>query len=328
MKKYNIAVIGATGLVGRKLLEILEERNFPIEELTLMASEKSEGEKIHYDGKEYRVVAISKEAFIEEMDMAFFAAGGSVTEKYAEAAIHKGILVIDNSSVFRMNAAVPLIVPEVNPEDVFKNKGLIANPNCSTIQCMLPLKPIQDQYGIKRVVYATYQSVSGSGTGGLKDLEENVNDFYPYPINGNVLPHIDVFLDNGYTKEEMKMIEETRKILHAPEMKLTATAVRVPVKYAHGVAVNLELEREFKLSDIKAILKDFPGIIVKDDIENEQYPVAQDAEGTDAVYIGRIRRDESLDHGLNLWVVADNIRKGAATNAVQIGELVVKNWEE
>lgn len=328
MKKCNVAVIGATGLVGRKLLEILEERNFPIDNLTLMASKRSEGQKINYDGEEYSVIAISNEAFTKDMDIAFFAAGGSVSEMYADTATSKGIIVIDNSSVFRMNEDVPLIVPEVNPEDIVNNKGIIANPNCSTIQCMLPLKPIQEKYGIQRVVYSTYQSVSGSGTAGLSDLEEALNRFYPYPINGNVLPHIDVFLENGYTKEEMKMIEETRKILHAPQMKLTATAVRVPVKYAHGVSVNLQLKKEFELNDVKEILKKFPGITVKDDTINEQYPVAQDAEGTDEVFVGRIRRDESLDNGLNLWIVADNIRKGAATNAIQIGELLVKNWEE
>ena len=328
MKRYNIAVVGATGVVGRKLLEILEERDFPINELTLIASERSAGEKIVYNEKEYSIVAISEEAFTEDMDIAFFAAGGEVSEKYAQSAVNKGLIVIDNSSVFRMDEDIPLVVPEVNPEDAFKNKGIIANPNCSTTQCMLPLKPIQDRYGIKRVVFSTYQSVSGSGTGGIRDLEEGLNEFYPYPINGNVIPHIDDFLENGYTKEEMKMIEETKKILHDWEMKLTATAVRVPVKYAHGVTVNLELKNEFQIYDVKKILKDFPGIVVKDNIEEEKYPLAQDAEGTDEVLVGRIRRDESLDNGLNLWVVADNIRKGAATNAIQIGELLVKNWED
>lgn len=327
MKKYNVALVGATGVVGRKLLEILEERNFPINELTLLASERSAGEKINYAGQEYSVVAISNDAFTEDMDIAFFAAGGAVSEKYAEAATSKGIVMIDNSSVYRMDKDVPLVVPEVNPEATLKNNGIIANPNCSTTQCMLPLKPIHDKYGIKRVVYSTYQSVSGSGTAGLRDLEENLDEFYPYPINGNVIPQIDVFLDNGYTKEEVKMIEETRKILNAPDMKLTATAVRVPVKYAHGVSINLELENEFQLEDVMEMLSDFPGIVVKDHIVNEEYPVAQDAEGRDEVFVGRVRRDESLDNGLDLWVVADNIRKGAATNAIQIGELLVKNWE-
>lgn len=326
MKKFNIALVGATGLVGRKILEILEERNFPIKELTLIASKKSEGQNILYNGKEHRVIAISDQAFTEHMDIAFFAAGGSVSERYAQAAVSKGIIVIDNSSVFRMDEEVPLVVPEVNPEDAFNNKGIIANPNCSTTQCMLPLKPIHDKYGIKRIVYSTYQSVSGSGLNGIRDLEEGLSECYPYPITRNVIPHIDVFLDNGYSKEEMKMIEETRKILHGPEMKLTATAVRVPVKYAHGVSVNLELKNEFQLEDIRQILNDFTGIVVKDDTKKDQYPLTQDAEGRDEVFVGRIRRDESLDNGLNLWVVADNIRKGAATNAIQIGELLVKNW--
>lgn len=326
MKKFNIAVVGATGLVGKKILEILEERNFPINELTLIASKRSEGQKILYNGKEYRVIAISDQAFTDHMDIAFFAGGGSVSESYAQAAVNKGIIVIDNSSVFRMDDHVPLVVPEVNPEDVFKNKGIIANPNCSTTQCMVALKPIYDKYGIKRVVYSTYQSVSGSGLAGIRDLEQGLSEFYPYPINGNVIPHIDVFLDNGYSKEEMKMIEETRKILHDSEMKLTATAVRVPVKYAHGVSVNIELKNDFQLDHVRNILSGFPGIVVKDDIKKDLYPVTQDAEGRDEVFVGRIRRDESLEHGLNLWIVADNIRKGAATNAIQIGELLVKNW--
>jgi aspartate-semialdehyde dehydrogenase len=223
-----------------------------------------------------------------------------------------------------MNEQVPLVVPEVNGEDAFSNKGVIANPNCSTIQCMLPLKAIMDNYGIKRVVYSSYQSVSGSGTKGLRDLDEGLSEFYPFPIQNNVLPHIDVFLENGYTKEEMKMIEETRKILHAPELKVTATTVRVPVRFAHSVSVNLELEKDFQVEDVKRILSEFPGVVVKDDPDHKLYPMPIDAEGRDEVFVGRIRRDFSLEHGLNIWVVADNIRKGAATNAVQIGELLAK----
>lgn len=328
MKEYNVVVVGATGVVGRKLLEILEERDFPIDQLTLMASKRSEGEKIKYGREEYSVVAISDDAFTEDMDIAFFAAGGAVSEQYSKVAVDKGLVVVDNSSVYRMDEDVPLVVPEVNPEDALKHNGIIANPNCSTTQCMLPLKAIKDSYGIKRVVYSTYQSVSGSGVGGLRDLDEGLSEFYPHPIKGNVLPHIDVFLENGYTKEEMKMIEETKKILKDPEMKLTATTVRVPVRFAHSISVNVELEEDFEIEDVKKIFKDFPGIIVKDDIKKEEYPIAEDAEGTDHVYVGRIRRDFSLDKGLNLWIVADNIRKGAATNAIQIGELLVKNWEE
>ena len=324
MKKYNVAVVGATGLVGRTILEVMEERRFPVETLICLASSNSAGEKLQYEGKEVVVKELNEEAFDEDIDMAFFAAGGSVSEKYAPIAAEKGIIVIDNSSVFRMHNEIPLVVPEVNPEDAFVNKGIIANPNCSTIQCMVPLKPILDKYGIKRVVYSSYQSVSGSGTKGLRDLDEGLVEFYPYPIQNNVIPHIDVFLDNGYSKEEMKMIDETRKILHSPDMKVTATTVRVPVRYAHSVSVNLELEKEFEVKDIRKLLADSPGIIVEDDPQNKIYPLPINAEGHDEVFVGRIRRDFSIENGLNLWVVADNIRKGAATNAVQIGELLAE----
>ncbi|MGM0397142.1 MAG: aspartate-semialdehyde dehydrogenase [Bacillota bacterium] len=328
MKKFNIAVVGATGLVGRTILQVLQERQFPVANLIPMASERSEGDLVEFNGKEYKVIKVSEDAFNEGIDIAFFAAGGAVSEKFAPIAAEKGILVVDNSSVFRMNDEVPLVVPEVNPEDVMNNKGIIANPNCSTIQCMLPLKALQDEYGIKRVVYSSYQSVSGSGTKGLRDLDEGLSEFYPHPIKGNVLPHIDVFLENGYTKEEMKMIQETRKILHDDGMKITATTVRVPVRFAHSVSANVELENEFDLEKVRKIISDFPGVILKDAPEKGEYPIPQDAEGRDEVYVGRIRRDFSQDNGLNLWIVADNIRKGAATNAVQIGELLVKDWEE
>lgn len=328
MEKFNVAVLGATGLVGSKILEILEERNFPVGNLFPMASARSEGKLIEFGGKNYKVIKLSEEAFDNDIDIAFFAAGGAMSEKYAQIATEKGIMVIDNSSVFRMNKDIPLVVPEVNPEDIVKGKRIIANPNCSTIQCMPPLKAIQDDYGIKRVVYSTYQSVSGSGTKALRDLEEGLAEFYPYQIKGNVLPHIDDFQDNGYTKEEQKMIDETKKILHDDNMKLTATTVRVPVKYAHSVSVNIELEKEFEVEDIKDKLRNFPGVILKDDPQNTIYPIPTEVEGSDDIFVGRVRRDFSLDNGLNLWIVADNIRKGAATNAVQIGELIVKNWEE
>jgi len=328
MKKFNVAVVGATGLVGRTILQVLQEEDFPIENLYPMASERSEGDLIQFRDKEYKVIKVSDQAFDEDIDIAFFAAGGAISERYAPVAAEKGIQVVDNSSVFRMNPEVPLVVPEVNPQDIKKSKGIIANPNCSTIQCMLPLKALQDSYGIERVVYSTYQSVSGSGTKGLRDLDEGLNEFYPYPIKGNVLPHIDVFLDNGYTKEEMKMIEETRKILHDEDMKVTATAVRVPVRFAHSVSANVQLSRNFDLDVVRKMLGDYPGIILKDDPDNGQYPIPQDAEGKNEVYVGRVRRDFSQDNTLNLWIVADNIRKGAATNAVQIGKLLVDNWEE
>lgn len=324
MKKYNVAVVGATGLVGRTILKVMEERRFPVGTLVCLASGKSAGEILRYEDREIVVKELDENSFDEEIDIAFFSAGGSISEKYAPIAASKGVVVVDNSSVFRMNEQVPLVVPEVNGEDSFSNKGVIANPNCSTIQCMLPLKAIMDNYGIKRVVYSSYQSVSGSGTKGLRDLDEGLSEFYPFPIQNNVLPHIDVFLENGYTKEEMKMIEETRKILHAPELKVTATTVRVPVRFAHSVSVNLELEKDFQVEDVKRILSEFPGIIVKDDPDHKLYPMPIDAEGRDEVFVGRIRRDFSLEHGLNIWIVADNIRKGAATNAVQIGELLAK----
>lgn len=322
MKKYNIAVVGATGLVGSTILKIMEERNFPVENLYILSSKKSAGNRISFMGKEYVVEELNESSFDKSIDLALFAAGGAVSEKYAPIAVEKGVKVIDNSSIFRMHKDVPLVIPEVNSEDIDWSRGLIANPNCSTIQSILPLKPLHDKFKIKRIIYSTYQSVSGSGLRGLRDLEEGTSDFYPHQIQYNALPHIDSFLDNGYTKEEMKMIDETKKILHDNNLKVTATTVRVPVKYAHSVSINIEFENDFKLDEVHKVLKEFPGIIVKDDVANNVYPMAIDAEGHDEVYVGRIRRDFSLDNGLNLWVVADNIRKGAATNAVQIAELV------
>ena len=322
MKKYNIAVVGATGLVGSTILKIMEERKFPVEKLYILSSKKSAGSKLCFMGKEYVVEELNENSFDKPIDIALFAAGGAVSEKYAPIAVEKGIKVVDNSSVFRMNKEVPLVIPEVNPEDIDWNRGIIANPNCSTIQSVLPLKPLHDNFKIKRIIYSTYQSVSGSGLRGLRDLEEGVVEFYPYQIQYNALPHIDSFLDNGYTKEEMKMIDETKKILHDDSIRITATTVRVPVKYAHSVSINIEFEKEFKLDEVYKLLEKFPGVILKDDVSNNVYPMAIDAEGHDEVYVGRIRRDFSLENGLNLWVVADNIRKGAATNAIQIAELV------
>ncbi len=327
MKKYNVAVLGATGLVGSKILEILEERKFPIGDLHLLASKRSENEKVIFNNQEYRVKVLSEESFNEDIDIGFFAAGGGISEKYVPIAASKGIVAIDNSSVFRMDSQVPLVVPEVNPQAIKGHKNIIANPNCSTIQCMPPLKAIMDKYGIERLVFSTYQSVSGSGTMGLRDLDEGLSEFYPHPIRGNVLPHIDVFLENGYTKEEMKMIEESKKILGDDDLKITATAVRVPVRFAHSVSVNLQLKSSFEVEDIKELMKNQKGIVLKDDIENMEYPIPQDAEGRDEIFVGRIRRDFSLENGLNLWIVADNIRKGAALNAVQIGELLIKEGD-
>ena len=322
MKKYNIAVVGATGLVGSTILKIMEERKFPVEKLYILSSKKSAGSKLCFMGKEYVVEELNENSFDKPIDIVLFAAGGAVSEKYAPIAVEKGIKVVDNSSIFRMNKEVPLVIPEVNPEDIDWNRGIIANPNCSTIQSVLPLKPLHDNFKIKRIIYSTYQSVSGSGLRGLRDLEEGIVEFYPYQIQYNALPHIDSFLDNGYTKEEMKMIDETKKILHDEDIRITATTVRVPVKYAHSVSINIEFEKEFKLDEVYKLLEKFPGVIVRDDVSNNVYPMAIDVEGHDEVYVGRIRRDFSLENGLNLWVVADNIRKGAATNAIQIAELV------
>lgn len=324
MKKCNVAVVGATGLVGGTIVKVLEERNFPIDNIYFLSSKKSAGSSIVFKDKEYVVQELNENSFDKDIDFAFFAAGGSVSKEYAPIAVEKGIKVIDNSSIFRMDQDVPLIVPEVNPEDVFTGNGIISNPNCSTIQSVLPLKPLHDNFKIKRIIYSTYQSVSGSGLGGIKDLEEGEKKFYPHQIRFNTLPHIDSFLDNGYTKEEMKMIDETKKILKDDNIKITATTVRVPVKNCHSVSVNLEFEKPFKLQEIYEILRNYKGIIVKDDVLNNIYPMPLEVEGSDEVYVGRIRRDFSLDNGLNLWIVADNIRKGAATNAVQIAELLIK----
>lgn len=325
MKKFNVAVAGATGLVGSTILKILEERDFPIDNIYFLSSKKSAGSTITFRGKEYTVEELTENSFDKDIDLALFAAGGAVSEKYAPIAVEKGVKVIDNSSVFRMHKEVPLVIPEVNPEDIGWSKGIIANPNCSTTQSILPLKPLHDKFKIKRVVYSTYQSVSGSGLGGLSDLEEGKVAFYPHQIQYNALPHIDSFLDNGYTKEEIKMIEETKKILHDDSIRVTATTVRVPVKYAHSVSINIEFEKSFEMDEVFEALNDFPGLVVQDDVKSNLYPMAINAEGKDEVFVGRIRRDFSLENGINLWCVADNIRKGAATNAVQIAELVAKS---
>ncbi|WP_066504795.1 aspartate-semialdehyde dehydrogenase [Abyssisolibacter fermentans] len=327
MKKANIAIVGATGMVGRTFIKVLEERDFPVNNIYFFASAKSKGSKIMFNGEEYTVEELTTESFDRDIDIALFSAGGDISKKFAPIAKEKGVTVVDNSSAWRMDNDVPLVVPEVNPQDIEWNEGIIANPNCSTIQCMLPLKVLKEKYGIKRVVFSTYQAVSGSGVGGIKDLENGIeggqNVKYPHQIAYNCLPHIDVFLDNGYTKEEMKMINETRKILNDDSIKITATAVRVPVKYGHCVSVNVELEKDFNIEDVFEIYRNTDGIILQDDLSNDVYPMPINAEGNDEVYVGRIRRDFSIDNGLNIWVCADNIRKGAATNTVQIAELLV-----
>lgn len=326
--KPNLAVVGATGLVGSTFLKVLEQRDFPFENLYLMASAKSAGSVIPFKGKDYVVEELTLHSFDKHIDIALFSAGGSASEIFAPIAAEHGTIVVDNSSAWRMKPDVPLVVPEVNPQDVSWNKGIIANPNCSTIQAMVPMKPLHDRYIIKRVIFSTYQAVSGSGLKGINDLKEGMagNDLkkaYPHPICGNCLPHIDVFMENGYTKEEMKMIDETHKILDE-SIKATATTVRVPVFASHSESINLEFEKPFDLDEVKKILQNAPGVVVQDDPEHNVYPLAREAEGTDMVYVGRIRRDFSVENGLNLWVVADNIRKGAATNAVQIAELLLK----
>ncbi|QQK07572.1 aspartate-semialdehyde dehydrogenase [Miniphocaeibacter halophilus] len=321
-KLVNLAVVGATGMVGRTILEVLKDRDFPINNLYLFSSKKSAGQKVEFMGKEYVVEELNEESFDRDIDIALFSAGGTISEKFAPIASKKGVTVIDNSSFWRMNDDIPLIVPEVNGEDAFKNDGIIANPNCSTIQSVVPLRPLHDKYKIKRIIYNTYQAVSGSGVKGVADLENGTCENYPYSIAKNCLPHIDSFLDNGYTKEEMKMIEETQKILNDDSIKVTATTVRVPIKNSHAVSVNLEFEKPFEIEDIFELLKNADGVVVQDDIKNLIYPLEETANGKDEVFVGRIRRDFSVDNGINFWCVADNIRKGAATNTVQIAELI------
>lgn len=332
MKKYNIAIVGATGMVGRTFLKVLEDRKLPVSKYYLFASSRSAGKQVDFMGEKHTIQELTEECFDDkDIDIALFSAGGSVSKKFAPIAAKKGIVVIDNSSAWRMDDNVPLVVPEVNPKDILKHNGIIANPNCSTIQAMVPLKPLYDAYGIKRIVYSTYQAVSGAGRGGYLDLENGIKgeapQKFPYPIFSNCLPHIDSFLDNGYTKEEMKMIDETHKILGDPNIKITATTVRVPVFNCHSEAINIEFKKDFKLDELKKLLSDFPGLMVVDDPENNQYPMAVTADGKDEVFVGRIRRDFSVDSGVNLWVVADNIRKGAATNTIQIAEKVIEYWK-
>lgn len=329
MKKPNLAVVGATGLVGSTFLKVLAERNFPFENLYLMASAKSAGKEIVFKDKTYIIEELTDKSFDKPIDIALFSAGGSTSQHFAPVAAKKGCVVVDNSSAWRMDKEVPLVVPEVNPEDVKWNKGIIANPNCSTIQAVVALKPLHDRYKIKRVVYSTYQAVSGSGLKGIEDLKEgllgnHIKKAYPHAIAGNCIPQIDVFTDNGYTKEEIKMILETQKILGDDTIRITATTVRVPVFASHSESINIEFEKPFEIEDVKNALANAPGIVMQDDPANSIYPLAADAAGKDEVFIGRVRRDFSVENGVNLWVVADNVRKGAATNAVQIAELLLQ----
>lgn len=320
-------MLAVRGLVGRTVLKVLEEKNLSNFSYTLYASSKSAGTKINFFNNSYIICELTEKAFENHFDFAIFCAGGNVSKKYIPIAVENGTTVIDNSSIFRMDPNVPLVIPEVNPEDISKNIGIISNPNCSTIQALLPLKPIDDKYHIKRIIYSTYQAVSGTGKFGIEDLEKKHDGLdlkkFPYSIYNNCIPHIDIFMENDYTREELKMINETKKILHNPNLNVTATCVRVPILNCHGESINVELEKDFDIYDIKIMLNKFPGIIVADNPEKNIYPLASKSTGNDEVFVGRIRRDFSIPKGLNFWVVADNLRKGAATNAIQILEKLV-----
>lgn len=328
MKTYKFALVGATGLVGRTAIKVLEEYNLPISEIAFFASERSAGSKIKFNGKYYTVRELVDTSFDEGFDFAIFSAGSDVAKHFAPIAASKGCVVVDNSSAFRMEDNIPLVVPEVNSEEIKNNHGIIANPNCSTIQAVVPLKVLDDKYKIKRIVYSTYQAVSGAGQKGVDDLQNGLKGEspkkFPYQIVNNCLPHIDVFLDNGYTKEEMKMVNETRKILKRPDLKITATAVRVPVINSHSESINVEFENDFDLNELVETLKNAEGIVVVDNPEKNSYPLATQASGHNEVFVGRIRRDESVPYGINFWDVADNIRKGAAANAVQIVKKLIE----
>ena len=323
MKTYKIAIVGATGLVGRTALKVLEEKNIANLDYVLFSSKKSAGTKLKFLNTDFIVRELTDSSFDEKFDFALFSAGAETSKHFAPIAASKGCIVIDNSSAFRMDDKVPLIVPEVNFEDAKNHHNIIANPNCSTIQAVVALKPLDDKFKIKRIVYSTYQAVSGAGKLGLQDLEQHSTLKFQHPIYDNCLPQIDTFLVNHYTKEEMKMVNETRKILKHPNLSITATAVRVPVTNCHGESINVVFEKSFELTDIFKTLKSAPGIIVQDDIENDIYPIASNVNGHDEVFVGRIRKDFSIKNGLNLWIVADNLRKGAASNAIQIIEKMI-----
>ncbi|MBD5642054.1 MAG: aspartate-semialdehyde dehydrogenase [Desulfovibrio sp.] len=332
-KKYKVAVAGATGAVGREMLKTLYERNFPVSEVIPLASARSAGNAVPFGDEELTVRELKEDSFAG-IDLALFSAGGSVSEKFAPCAAHSGCVVIDNSSAWRMDPRCPLVVPEVNAQALRDQKGIIANPNCSTIQMVVVLKPILDAAGLERVVVSTYQAVSGTGQKGIEELERQVRDLfngrdtensvYPHRIAFNILPHIDVFLENEYTREEMKMVNETRKILSMPDLRVTATCARVPVFYGHSESVNVETARKLTARDCRALLARAPGVRVIDNPAENLYPLAIDAAGEDDTFVGRIREDESIENGLNMWIVADNLRKGAALNAVQIAEELVK----
>lgn len=340
MKKYNVAILGATGAVGTEFLKLIEERNFPFAELRLLASARSAGKEIEFMGKQYTVQEATKDSF-ENIDIALFA-GGSVSKEFAPYAVKAGAVVIDNSSTFRMDPDVPLVVPEVNSEDILKHKGIIANPNCSTIIMVMALKPLYDLAKIKRIVVSTYQAVSGAGKEGIDELTDQCKAFSEgremvakilpsaslekhYPIAFNLIPQIDVFLDNLYSKEEMKMVNETKKIFHDDKMGITATTVRVPVYRSHSESVNIEFEHDLQLSDMIEAINKFPGLQLMDEPQNQVYPMPLYTSEQDNCFVGRLRRDESNPNTFNLWVVGDQIRKGAALNTLQIAETMIKN---
>lgn len=336
-KKYNIAIAGATGMVGQEFLKILEQRYFPIDKIKLLASERSAGSKLAFRGKEEKVHLLSEETF-EGMDIGLFSPGASVSKIYAPIAAKAGCVVIDNTSQFRMEPDIPLVVPEVNPKAIaqYKKRNIIANPNCSTIQMVVALKPIHDAVKIKRIVVSTYQAVSGAGKEAVDELSEQVRalfnmkpigkNIFPHQVAFNCIPQIDVFLENGYTKEEMKMVNETKKIMGDDSIKVTATAVRVPVFNSHSESVNIETERKITAKEVKKILSNAPGIKVLDDPANKVYPMPIDAAEMDEVFVGRIREDDTVPNGINMWIVSDNIRKGAALNAVQIAEVLIREY--
>ncbi len=327
MQEYNVIVAGATGMVGRKMIQVLEEREFPVGRLMPLASSRSVGQEVDFRGRKVRVEELTHQSLSQkDAELALFSAGASVSREFAPTAARNGILVIDNSSAFRMDPDTPLVVPEVNRSQIFQHKGIIANPNCSTIQMVVALKPLHDRYRIKRVVVSTYQSVTGAGKKGYDQLmrelnkEEVVTKKFAHQISFNCLPHIDEFLDDGYTREEIKMIKETQKIMGDESIKVTATCVRVPVIGGHSEAVNVEFEKPFDLVEVRELLRKSPGLVVQDDPQDKQYPMPIWAHEKDEVFVGRLRRDDTVKHGLNMWIVSDNLRKGAATNAVQIAE--------
>lgn len=337
MKTVKLAVVGATGMVGRTFLKVLEEYRLPVSEYVLFASARSAGTEVDFMGARYTIRELTENSFDEGFDVALFSAGGSISAKFAPIAAAKGCVVVDNSSQWRMEPGVPLVVPEVNPGALKNHKNIIANPNCSTTQAMLPLKAISDVWGLERVVYATYQGVSGAGLAGWTDLAEGAKAYvngteykpekFPYPIFGNCIPHIDVFTENGYTKEEMKMVNETKKIFGDRNIKVSATCVRVPVFYGHSEAVWIETARHIEPGAARELMSRAPGILVVDEPAEGKYPMAIDAAGRDEVFVGRIRADISTDNGLTMWIVSDNLRKGAATNAVEIAELLIRDPE-